>query len=144
MSVQAPPANTRSANITPVVQGAAGSKRLLIVDDEPDLRKLIVRALSASYTIYEAADGLEAFELVGQIALPDLIVSDVMMPRLDGFGLARKLKGYPAFAKIPIILLTAKTDPKSVVEGINAGARHYIQKPFKLADLLARVQKLTK
>ena len=80
--------------------------------------------------------------MLGRPPVPDLLVCDVMMPKIDGFSLARKVRSTAALAKLPIIFLTAKTAPGAVVEGIRLGARHYMQKPFNIKELLDRVEKL--
>jgi DNA-binding response OmpR family regulator len=125
---------------TPV--GRLDGKRVLVVEDDEALRQIIVRSLAGWYAVYEAVDGLAALQLVRQIPAPDLIICDVMMPRLDGFAFAHRMREYRELARVPLIFLTAKTDVKSIVEGINSGARHYLPKPFKVADLLARVKKI--
>ena len=106
------------------------------------MREMLVRALSTKYKVYEAKDGLQASELITQIPPPSLIVCDVMMPRVDGFEFARRMRGKKELARVPLIFLTAKTGVSDIVEGINSGARHYLPKPFKLADLLTRVKKI--
>ncbi len=89
----------------------------------------------------EAADGLQASELLGRMTAPDLLICDVMMPTIDGFSLAKLVRSRPELKAIPIIFLTAKTSPLDVVQGIKLGARHYIQKPFSIKDLLDKVEK---
>jgi DNA-binding response OmpR family regulator len=118
-------------------------KLVLVVDDDPAVRRMIARALEAkSYEVREAGDGLAASELLGQMSrTPDLLICDVMMPRFDGFSLARLVRGRPELRSIPIIFLTAKTQPADVVTGISLGARHYVQKPFSIKELLEKVDK---
>jgi DNA-binding response OmpR family regulator len=120
------------------------TKRVLVVDDDADVRGLVVKALKAkAYDVVEASDGLKASELLGQLApLPDLLICDVMMPTIDGFSLARLVRARPELKAIPIIFLTAKASTVDVVQGIQLGARHYIQKPFSIKDLLGKVEKL--
>ncbi len=118
------------------------AKTVLVVEDDADLRRMLVKMLGATYTVYEATDGADALDMLGAILPPDLIVTDVMMPNVDGFMLIRRIKAHKALSRIPIVFLTAKTSAKDVVEGINAGARHYLTKPFKLADLSAKVTKI--
>jgi DNA-binding response OmpR family regulator len=118
-------------------------KLVMVVDDDPAMRTLVTKALAASgYDTVEASDGLAASELLGRAsAPPDLLICDVMMPTIDGFTLARLVKGHAELRTIPIIFLTAKTQPGDVVTGISLGARHYVQKPFKIVDLLDKVAK---
>lgn len=115
----------------------------MIVDDDPAIRLLVSKALQASgYDTIEASDGLAASELLGRkSAPPDLLICDVMMPTIDGFSLARLVKGHAELRNMPIIFLTAKTQAGDIMTGIRLGARHYIQKPFKIVDLLDKVAK---
>ena len=120
------------------------SKVILVVEDDASVRALLVRALGISYTVLEAPDGLAAMELLRKGANPDLIVCDVMMPRMNGYALARLLKADPVMKVIPIVFLTARGSAKDIVEGINAGARHYIAKPFSVRDVLDKIGKILK
>jgi two-component system response regulator MtrA len=115
-------------------------KRILVADDEPDVRELVVYRMKRSgYDVIEAKNGEEAFELA-VAELPDLIVSDVMMPRVDGYELTRRLRAEPTTQRIPIILLTAKTQEADVSQGFDAGADDYLKKPFNPDELVARVR----
>jgi DNA-binding response OmpR family regulator len=129
-----------SRALTPV--GRLDGKRILVVEDDDALRQILIHALGAWYGVYEACDGIVALRLLAQIPPPDLVVCDVMMPRVDGFEFARRMRGKKELARVPLIFLTAKTGVSDIVEGINSGARHYLPKPFKLADLLTRVKKI--
>jgi DNA-binding response OmpR family regulator len=126
----------------PLLVGQLDGKRILVVEDDDALRQILVHALSKQYAVYEATDGLAAIQLVRQIAPPDLVVCDVMMPNIDGFGFAHRMRERRDLERVPLIFLTAKTDVSSIVEGINSGARHYLPKPFKVVDLLERVAKI--
>jgi DNA-binding response OmpR family regulator len=117
---------------------------LFVVDDDPDIRAMLVKALGNDFTIYEARDGEEARGLFDALPPPKGLVCDVMMPRLDGLGLAKILKKNPALDRLPILFLTAKGAPLDFVAGINAGARHYVTKPFKVADVVAKVKSMTR
>jgi CheY-like chemotaxis protein len=119
-------------------------KTILVVDDDKSVRQLVLKALQAKgYQVLEAQDGLAASELLGSGATvqPDLLICDVMMPTIDGFSLARLIKGHAELRSMPIIFLTAKSQPADLVTGIKLGARHYIQKPFSIVDLLDKVAK---
>jgi DNA-binding response OmpR family regulator len=121
------------------------AKRLvLVVEDEESVRSLVVKALVAKgYEVQQAADGMAASELLGQMTrVPDLLICDVMMPTVDGYSFVRLLKAHLETSTIPVIFLTAKTSPDDVVQGINLGARHYVQKPFSVKDLLEKVEKI--
>jgi CheY-like chemotaxis protein len=128
---------------TPSATPSDDAPVVVVVDDDSDIRTMLVRALSTKYTVYEAADGQQAHELLQIIPAPDALVCDVMMPRLDGLGLAKTLRKDPVLGRIPILFLTARGSPLDVVSGINAGARHYVTKPFKIADVLAKVAQMT-
>lgn len=123
----------------PSVSGAPGAPAILVVDDDDDIRAMLVRALGTKYTVYEARDGLAACETLEHIPPPEAIVTDVMMPRLDGIAFAKLVRKDAALQRIPILFLTARGSPVDVITGINAGARHYVTKPFKIGDILAKV-----
>ncbi|NJK74709.1 MAG: response regulator [Microcoleus sp. SU_5_6] len=116
------------------------NSKLLLVDDNADMRDYVRRLLSAGgYEVETAADGIAALEVVQQ-RLPDLVLSDVMMPRLDGFGLLQELRTNPSTRDIPIILLSARAGEEARIEGLAAGADDYLIKPFSARELLARVE----
>jgi PAS domain S-box-containing protein len=112
---------------------------VLVVDDNADLRSYLVRTLEPHWRVVAAADGRAALELV-QRERPDLVLSDVMMPALDGFELLAALRSDPQTATIPIILLSARAGEEASVEGLQAGADDYLVKPFSALDLVARVR----
>lgn len=115
-------------------------KRILVVDDEPDVRELVVYRLRRSgYDVREAKNGEEALQMAIADA-PDLVVADVMMPRIDGFELTRRLRDHEATSRVPVILLTAKTQEADVSQGFTAGADDYLKKPFSPDELVARVR----
>lgn len=113
--------------------------RILVVDDNPDMRSYIRRLLvQAGYELQTAANGDSALQMVGQQA-PDLIVSDIMMPGLDGFGLLNAIRSDAATRNVPVILLSARAGDEARAEGMTAGADDYLTKPFSARELLARV-----
>lgn len=118
--------------------------QVLVAEDDEALRKMIGHFLSdLGVEVHMAADGLTAFEwLRSQERPPDLLVTDLMMPRMDGLSLVQKIKADPKLSRTPVIILTAKDRPMDVVTGINAGARHYLTKPFKKEELIAKVKKV--
>jgi DNA-binding response OmpR family regulator len=128
----------------PVAVPAPNAPTILVVDDDDDIRTMLVRALGLTYTVYEARDGEQARALLDRIAPPDAIVTDVMMPRLDGIAFAKLVRKDEALQRVPILFLTARGSPLEVIAGINAGARHYVTKPFKIADVLAKVAAMTR
>jgi PAS domain S-box-containing protein len=124
---------------------AGGEKRpmILVADDNADMRQYLVRLMEERYEVRTAPDGKAALEAVREGApglVPDLVLTDVMMPNLDGFGLLRELRADPATRTIPIILLSARAGEESRVEGMEHGADDYLIKPFSARELLARVQ----
>jgi signal transduction histidine kinase/ligand-binding sensor domain-containing protein/CheY-like chemotaxis protein/AraC-like DNA-binding protein len=114
---------------------------VLVVDDNPDVRAYVRRHLAQRYRVLEAADGRQALAMAREY-LPDLVVSDVMMPVLDGFGLCRALKTDPELDFIPVVLLTAKASTDSKIEGLEEGADDYLTKPFNVRELEVRVENL--
>ena len=122
---------TDPANETPVV---------LAADDDEDILALVTFRLERSgYAVLQARDGAEALELARE-RTPDLAVLDVMMPKIDGLELTRRLRAEQATSRMPIILLTARAQDTDVQQGFDAGADDYIRKPFSPRELKARVE----
>jgi CheY-like chemotaxis protein len=115
-------------------------RHVLIADDNPDMREYLERLLrAAGYRVTVAADG-EATLRAARNADPELILCDVMMPELGGFGLLSKLREDEALKEIPVILLSARAGEEAKVEGLRAGADDYMTKPFSARELLARLR----
>jgi CheY-like chemotaxis protein len=115
---------------------------VMVVDDEPMTRALLQLMLAAAdCEVVEAEDGLDALEKINE-NLPDLVVLDVMMPRMDGLSLCYLLRQNPKTAVLPIILLSAKTSPEAVQEGLLAGANKYLTKPIARRDLVQSIEEL--
>ncbi len=118
----------------------AAGKRILVVDDDRNLRKIIQTNLElAGYDVSTAAGGDEAMHVLDSMQ-PDLVVLDVMMPVMDGFEVARRIRRHPSNTHVPIIMLTAKGEVEDKLEGFEAGADDYMTKPFGPQELLARVK----
>lgn len=120
---------------------AGNRPAVLLVEDNPEMRSYLRKHLVRHYDILEAArgdDGLEA----ARARLPDVIISDIMMPGLDGHELCRRLKAEPETDFIPVVLLTARTDLGSRLEGLGGGADDYLTKPFEPEELLLRLRNL--
>ena len=116
--------------------------KILTIDDEPLMRKLILAALKPlGYDMLAAADGLEGISLA-QKELPDLIITDVMMPGIQGYEVCRRLRRDPRFARTPILVLTSQSELDEKLQGFEAGADDYMLKPFQSAELAARVSVL--
>ena len=116
----------------------ADRPRVLVADDNIDMRRYIQRLLNGQYQVETVPDGEAALAAVRQ-RIPDLILTDVMMPRLDGFGLLRALRCDPRTAGVPVILLSARAGEESRIEGLQEGADDYLVKPFSAKELQARV-----
>ena len=118
------------------------SKKIITVDDAATMRKMVSFTLKgAGHEVWEAGDGREALNLLKQSAV-DLVITDVNMPVMDGLELTRQLRALPAFARVPIILLTTESDPAKKLLGRAAGATGWIVKPFSQEQLLAIVAKV--
>ncbi len=122
-------------------RGSPGAARghLLLADDNADMREYVRRLLEGSYTVEAVENGIRALE-AARARPPDLVLSDVMMPGLDGFGLLRALKADARTASVPVILLSARAGEEAKVEGLEAGADDYLVKPFGARELVARVE----
>ncbi|MEV6832372.1 SpoIIE family protein phosphatase [Amycolatopsis sp. NPDC051102] len=118
---------------------AATGARVLVADDNADMRDYLVRLLRDDYAVTAVRDGVEAFA-AARAEPPELIISDVMMPRLDGLGLLAELRGDPRTAAVPVLLLSARAGQEAAVDGLAAGADDYLVKPFSARELLARVR----
>nr|WP_321408583.1 two-component regulator propeller domain-containing protein [uncultured Carboxylicivirga sp.] len=118
-----------------------GKPIVLLIEDNFDFRSFMRETLMDTYEVHEAADGVEGYELVFKL-VPDLIISDVMMPRMDGLEMCKKLKNDARTSHIPLILLTARTADEDKIKGLEIGADDYITKPFNMDLLLLRIQNL--
>jgi len=114
-------------------------KSILIVDDHSDIRAYLKRHLEETYSIIEASSGNEAIEVLND-HLPDLIISDVMMPDGDGLALLKQIRSNPEIDFLPVILLTARAEAEDKLSGLNIGADDYITKPFDIREVLARLK----
>lgn len=117
------------------------SYKLLVVEDNLELLLLMQQLLKATYRVYIARNGKEALKVIKEKEL-DLIISDVMMPEMDGLELTRAIKADPNYNHLPIILLTAKTQEEDVKEALQNGADEYLKKPFRLGDLKLRIDNI--
>jgi PAS domain S-box-containing protein len=113
--------------------------KIVLADDNADMRDYLKRLLSSQYTVEAVADGHAALNAIGQY-MPDLVLTDVMMPGVDGFEVLRSLRSDPNTQEIPIILLSARAGEEARIEGLEAGADDYLIKPFSARELLARVE----
>ena len=123
------------------VAAVAGTPRLLVVEDNEELRTYLRQLFAADYTVSVAEDGVIGWE-TALAQLPDLIISDVTMPRSDGLALCQRLKQHPKTSHIPVLLLTARTAATHALEGLGVGADDYMSKPFDSRILHAKVETL--
>ncbi|MGK5448493.1 SpoIIE family protein phosphatase [Streptomyces radiopugnans] len=130
------------AESAPPVPGEARA-RVLVADDNADMREYLQRILAPGYRVTTVADGREALEAVRADA-PDMVVSDVMMPRMGGLELVKALRADSRTAGVPVLLLSARAGQEASIEGLEAGADDYLVKPFSAAELLARVRAAVK
>ncbi len=139
-SVPSPAAAVPQSHVEP--DTAAGSEEdrpsILLVDDNAELRDFLRLRLGRSYRIIEAGDG-ETGLLLAREHIPDLVVCDGMMPRMDGLAMTAAIKGDPELGFVPVLMLTARTAKDDIVRGLQAGADDYLPKPFDTAELAARI-----
>ncbi len=118
-----------------------GRPRILVVDDNADMQRYVATLLDDRYEVTVAGDGAEALERIAAEPF-DLVLTDVMMPRLDGFGLLRALRAGASTSRVPVVMLSARAGEGSAVEGLEAGADDYLVKPFSALELTARVRSI--
>jgi signal transduction histidine kinase/DNA-binding response OmpR family regulator len=122
----------------PAAAAPPDAGRILVADDNADMREYLTRILGQSYRVEAVGDGREALGRI-EVAPPDLILSDVMMPALDGFGLLAAVRANETVRSVPVILLSARAGEEARIEGLHAGADDYLVKPFTARELLASV-----
>ncbi len=119
----------------------AEQRHILIIEDDPSVRTLLEKSLKAKgFRVTLSKDGVEGLTNLDREA-PDLIIVDIMMPRLDGMTFVKAIKKNNNTTQIPVIFLTAKNDPRSMIDGINVGAKFYVTKPFQFDELFTKIQK---
>ncbi len=129
-------------SLTPIDSGKNDLSTLLIVEDNRDVTEYLITCLEDEYHLLFAADGQEGLELAIE-KVPDIIISDVMMPRLDGLNMCKAIKHEEQTSHIPFILLTAKADIESKLAGLECGADVYLEKPFYKKELRVQLRNLT-
>lgn len=138
-----PAMTSLQATLRPVETGVGRSRKpkLLIADDEPDMLRFLKSQLSDTFEVLEAVDGQQAVEKAAQF-LPDIILSDMMMPEKDGLQVCRELRERSITRSIPVVLLTARADEKTKLECLAAGANDFLPKPFSLTEIMVRLKNL--
>ncbi|MCB0563494.1 MAG: response regulator [Phaeodactylibacter sp.] len=140
--VQVQVEKTAAPLLTSAISGASSSElSLLIIEDNRDVQQYLITLLESKYTLYLAGDGQEGIEMAFE-HIPDLIISDVMMPEKDGMEVCDTLKNDDRTSHIPIVLLTAKASVESRIQGLERGADAYLAKPFNEKELFIRLEKL--
>jgi PAS domain S-box-containing protein len=134
----APSTGIIASGATPATQSDLASVRVLLVDDNADMRAYVAQLLRGHCRVETAADGQEALAVIRE-RRPDLVLTDVMMPRMDGLGLLRAIRHDPDVADLPVIFVSARAGEEAEVEGLSAGADDYLTKPFTARELIARV-----
>jgi len=137
--IHQPDVDTQTQSAALAAVAPEDAPNLLIVEDNPEFQALLVRNLGSTYKVLTASDGEMGLE-TARIQPPDLIISDIMMPKMNGIEMVEALSHDPALMKIPVILLTARTGVESVVAGLGVGAVDYVTKPFKIPELRARIE----
>jgi PAS domain S-box-containing protein len=127
------------AGLASRISNASDKPTVLLVDDNRDMREYITRLLESRFRVISAEDGRYALDLIDEGARPDLVLSDVMMPRLDGFGLLKALRDRPLTAVTPVIFLSARAGEEARIEGFDVGADDYLIKPFSARELITRI-----
>jgi signal transduction histidine kinase len=138
-----PAMTSLQATMRPVETSAGRSRKpkLLIADDEPDMLRFLKSQLSGTFEVLEAVDGQQAVDKAAQF-LPDIILSDMMMPEKDGLQVCRELRNRISTRSIPVVLLTARADEKTKLECLAAGASDFLPKPFSLTEIMVRLKNL--
>ena len=138
-----PAMTSLQATLRPVETGVGRSRKpkLLIADDEPDMLRFLKGQLSATFEVLEAVDGQQALDKAAQF-LPDIILSDMMMPEKDGLQMCRELRERTSTRSIPVVLLTARADEKTKLDCLAAGASDFLAKPFSLTEIMVRLKNL--
>ena len=119
-----------------------GRKTVLIVDDDAAMRSRLRASLEPYFDVLEAKDGMEAVELVATIQPPAMIISDVVMPRVDGFTLAKILRSNPMMKRVPIMFVSSRNSPADVTQALVLGACQYVLKSVPIGEIVAKVRKI--
>ena len=114
----------------------------MIVDDDVSMRSRLRAGLEAFYDVIEAKDGMEAAEMAGSIQPPAMIVCDVVMPRVDGFTLAKILRGNPVMKKVPIMFVSSRNSQQDVTQALMLGACQYVLKSTPISEIVAKIRKI--
>ncbi len=136
-------ANAGKSNVKPALWTTPKKYKILVAEDDPELSGLLLKLLSEQYDVSVVHNGKQALEVIGNKRI-DLVVSDIVMPELDGLNLCKTIRSDPVTSHIPVILLTAKSEMENRIEGLEMGADSYIPKPFHPKHLFVRIERLLK
>lgn len=114
----------------------------MLVDPDPAMRLRLRASLEPFYDIIEVQDGMEAVDMIGKIPPPAMIVCDVVMPRVDGFTLAKIVKGNPMMKKVPVMFVSSRNNPQDVTQALVVGACHHFLKTAPVSDIVAKIRKI--
>lgn len=120
------------------------ASKILVVEDDKDIGPLVARLMKPLGDVHAVTNGAEAWTALESGFLANVVVTDLMMPHVDGYTLMRRMKADDRFKAIPVIIMTARSTPQDVIQGIQAGARQYITKPFKNEELVEKVRRALK
>lgn len=121
---------------------ASDPKSILLVDDDPAIRKILSQSLEMEgFVIYQASNGEEALEAIDS-TIPDLVILDVMMPKMNGFEVLKNVRASPKTEDLPVVMLTARSSQEDVWEGWREGVDYYMTKPFDIEELLRFVERI--
>ena len=127
----------------PVSQMPPGRKTVVLVDDDPLMRQRLRASLEPYYDVQEAKDGMEAVELASKMGMPPaMFVSDVVMPRVDGFTMAKILRSNPIFKKVPIMFVSSRNSTQDVTQALVLGACQYVVKTTPVGEIVAKIRKI--
>ena len=132
------PDDLAAADVADAVAVRNPGRRVLVVDDNADLRDYLRHLLAGRFVVEVASNGEEALA-AARMRTPDLVIADVMMPKLDGFGLIRALRSHTPLSAVPVMLVSARAGEEARIEGLQGGADDYMVKPFSARELVARV-----
>lgn len=121
---------------------SSGRKSILLVDPDANLRARLRALLEAHYDVLEAADGMEAVEMTSKIQTPAMIVSDTVMPRVDGFTLAKIMRNNPVMKRVPIMFVSAQHSPQHVTQALVIGVSQYLPKATPVAQIVEKIRKI--
>lgn len=134
----------KKSETSPSAADAAGKKRILVVDDDPQNIAVVHSILKSAYTVLAATDGPKALSLTKSDPLPDLIMLDIMMPGMDGYETLRRLKADPRTSAVPVVFMTAKGEIDDKMRGYEQGGSDYVTKPLDPTFVVTVVRRLLK